>query len=429
MPPELTEEQKQEFIEAMRPEVTASIQAAMKKDVEKVTKLVNEIRTAQKDQEDGKLSKSEYEAKEKKLEDRIDEIETEAKRPNTAIEPTDDEPSGEKKAFEKWCRFGPNVLEAEERALLRPGEGKGKIDPAILKEFNIPEAKVLTISGDTGISYLAPPEYEKTIIKGVTEISPIRPLADVKPTSFDYSEIPKRTGQFAAVWVAEIGTKTETTGLKYGMERIPNHEMYALVKVSQRSLEDSVFNLEAELNSEFVEQFGKAEGTAFVTGDADGKPEGFVVNSDVDKSTVVFDVSDDGIILDGLIDLLYAPKTAYARAATIVANRQTIAYLRKAKDANNKYYWEPDWQQGTPGRFMGNPIVEVPDMANSGDGNYSMAYGNFKRGYVISDRISISIQRLVELYAESGQVGFIARKRVGGQVVLAEAIWVGVGQA
>lgn len=416
----------------------------LKKLLEEQKKIVEDIRKKVEDAEEGKFTKAEateYEEKATvrfdeiaeeiktltKINDRLDKIETKMKRPGLAVDGKE-ERTVESKAFDKWLRFGRQVLDDEEVKSLRTGTSGG-LDPAVLKAFDIPEEKVLTIGGDTGISYLAPGEYINTIIKGVTEISPIRALADVKPTSSDYSEIPKRTGQFAAVWVAEIGTKTETTGLTYGMERIPNHEMYALVKVSKRSLEDSAFNLEAELNGEFIEQFAKAEGSAFVTGNAVGKPEGILTNADVNKTTVIYDLSDAKILLDGLIDLLYAPKSAYASGASILARRATIALLRKAKDSNNKYYWEPDWQQGTPGRFMGNPIVEVPDVPACGDGAYSIIYADLKKGYVISDRVQIEIQRLVELYAESGQVGFIARKRVGGQVVLAEAIYAGVGQA
>ena len=397
--------------------------------VEEQKKIVDEIRQKQEDVEKGKFTKAEAEEFEtkantrfdelttkieemKKLSERIDDIETKMNRPGNS--PNDrDGGSVETKAFEKWLRFGEKALSPDDVKALKP-----------------PEQKVLTITGDTGISYLAPGEYVNQIIKGVTEISPMRSLADVKPTSNDYSEIPKRTGQFSATWVSEVGSKSETTGLTYGIERIPNHEMYALVKVSKRSLEDSAFNLEAELSAEFAEQFAKAEGAAFITGTSVGQPEGFTVNADVDSSTIVYDVSDVAILLNGLIALLYAPKTAYARNGTLVCNRSTIAAVRKAKDANNKYYWEPDFQAGTPGRFMGVPIVEVPDMpVLTTAGYFGMAFGDFRRAYVISDRVQIEVQRLVELYAESGQVGFIARKRVGGQVVLAEAIYIGKSQA
>lgn len=417
----------------------------IKKALEEQRKLVEEIRTKFEDVEKGKFTKAEADEFEKKantrfdeltdkineiqrLNDRLDELETKMKRPGNAPD-GGEEKSLEAKAFDKWLRFGTQVLTSEEAKTLRPGT-VGRIDPAVLRSFGVPEEKVMTIAGTSGIAYLTPGEYVNQIIKGVVEISPIRQLADIKPTNNNFSEIPKRTGTLSGGWTGEIETRTEDTGLTYGMETIPNHEMYALVKISQQSLEDSAFNLEAEITSECIETFAKLEGNGFVVGNAVKKPEGFTVNADVDKTTVVFDVSDDAIILSGVLDLLFAPKTAYARNGNLLANRTQIAYLRKYKDATSGlYYWQPDGQKGTPGVFNGIPIVEVPDMADPADGAYSMAFGDFKRGYVISDRIQISIQRLTELYATSGQVGFLARKRVGGQVVLAEAIYVGVGQA
>jgi len=401
----------------------------IKKAVEEQRTIVEGIRKKWESVEKGVFTKSEateYEEKANKrfdeltakideisaLTKRVEDIETKMGRPGGS--PDNKDENLKTKVFEKWLRFG--------RSGLTPDESKMLSQPS--------EQKVLTIGGSTGIAYLAPGEYVNKIIKGVTEISPMRSLADIRTTSNNFSEIPKRTGQFAALWTGEIGSKAETTGLTYGMETIPNHEMYALVKVSNHSLEDSAFNLEAELTSEFAEQFAKAEATAFVTGDSVSKPEGFTVNSSVNSATIVYDVSDAAIILNGLIDLIYAPKTAYAQNGTLVGNRSSIAYIRKAKDSNNKYYWEPDFQAGTPGRFMGVPIVEMPDMANlTTAGNYGLAFGDFRRAYVISDRIQISIQRLTELYAESGQVGFLARKRVGGQVVLAEAIYIGKSQS
>lgn len=421
----------------------------MPKTVEEIVEeqrgIVEQIRTKWEDYEKEKFTKSEaLEFEEKankqydhlteelkkieKIAERVDAIETRMKRPGGIQEPE----SGltpEKKAFEKWIRFGRGVLSAEDQKLLKV-QRVTPIDPEVLRRFDIPEEKVLTIAGETGIAYLAPGEYVNEIIKGVTEISPVRSLARVKPTSNNFVEIPRRTGQFAAAWTTEIGTKAETEGLEYGMEQIPNHEMYALVKISKHSLEDSAFNLESELTEEFSEQFGLAEGTAFITGNAVGKPEGVLENGDVDKSTVIYDQSDTKLLPDGLIDLIFAPKSAYTRNGTIGCRRATIALMRKMKSTTEPvYYWEPDLQKGSPGVFMGYPIVEMPDVPACADGAYSMIFGDWRRGYVISDRIQIEVQRLVELYAESNQVGFIARKRVGGQVVLAEALWAGVGQA
>lgn len=419
----------------------------IEKKVDEQMKLVTDIREKFEKAEEGKFTKAEAKEFEEKvnkkydeiqakidelmnaLKERIETVETKIKRPGNA--PDDkDEKSLEEKAFNKWLRFGGGVLTAEEQKSMR-ARREEPIKAELLRQFDIPEEKVLTIAGTSGITYLAPGTYENTIIKGVVEISPMRQLADIKPTSGNFSEIPKRTGTLSGGWTAETGTKVEDTGLTYGMETIPNHEMYALVKVSNHSLEDSAFNLEAEITAEIMETFGKLEGVGFVTGNAVTQPEGFTVNASVGASTVVFDVSDDKIALNGVLDLLFAPKTAYARNGTIVCNRTTIAYLRKYSDATSGlYYWQPDGQRGTPGIFNGYPIVEMPDMANLTTAGYKgMAFGDFKRGYVISDRMGISIQRLVELYAESNCVGFLARRRVGGQVVLPEAIYIGISQS
>ena len=371
-----------------------------------------ELKEAQ-DKIDVRLGEIDDKVKEiKATNDRIDQLETKLQQPGF-MQPDPSEKSPTHKAFENWLRKGERGITQEEQLLLRPTD-----------------VKSLAIEGGTGVAYLAPGEYVNEIIKGVVEISPIRSLADVRPTSNDYVEIPKRTAEFAATWVAEEGTRSETTGLTYGMERIPNHEMYALVKVSRRALEDSAFNLEAELTAEFAEQFAKAEGTAFVTGDAVGKPEGFTVNSSVSATTVVHDASDAAVLPDGIIGLQHVIKTAYGANARFLMNRSMISLCRQAKTTtSNIYLWQPDFREGTPGTLLGVPIVEVPDMADGADAAKCMAYGDFRRGYVISDRVQIEIQRLVELYAASGQVGFLARKRVGGQVVLPEAIAIGIGQA
>jgi flagellar basal body L-ring protein FlgH len=115
----------------------------------------------------------------------------------------------------------------------------------------------------------------------VTDISPARQLARIRTTGAKSILLPKRTGQFAAVWTAEQGTRSETTGLTYGMLEIPTHEMYALIDISEQNLEDSAFNLEGEITFEATEQFGVLEGSSFVTGTAVGQLEGFITNTDV----------------------------------------------------------------------------------------------------------------------------------------------------
>jgi len=282
------------------------------------------------------------------------------------------------------------------------------------------EYKALNVGTDTAGGYLAPVEYVREIIKGVTELSAVRSLVRVRQTSLKSLEIPKRTGQFAAVWVAEQGTRSETTGLTYGLEEIPCHEVYALVDISQQMLEDSAFDMEAEIRAEATEQFEVAEGAAVVSGATPGKPEGFMTNSDVGETN---SGAATAVAADGMLSLKHAIKTAYSRNATWVMNRTTIGSVRKLKaSGTGEYVWVPGIASGRPNTIDGDPYVELPDMPNEGAGLYPVAYGDFRRAYLMVDRISMQLLRDPYTQATSGNIRFIMRRRVGGQVVLAEAI-------
>lgn len=286
------------------------------------------------------------------------------------------------------------------------------------------EYKALSIANDNTGGYLAPNEYVREIIKGVTEVSPARMLARVRQTASKAVNIPKRTGQFAAQWVSEQGSRSETDGLRYGMWEIPTHELYALIDLSNQNLEDSAFDLESEISFEATEQFAVAEGTAFVSGDGVGKPEGFlsasgVTGSNSGSATTIADADGQA---NGLLDLKYGLKTAYARNATWALNRTTLGSVRKLKDADKGYIWQPGIGAGAPNTIDGDPYVEVPDMPNEGAGTTPIAYGDFSRGYTLVDRIAMEMLRDPYTQATSGNVRFIFRRRLGGQVILAEAI-------
>lgn len=286
------------------------------------------------------------------------------------------------------------------------------------------EYKALSVGNDTTGGYLAPMELVREIIKGVTDISPARKLARVRSTSAKAIMIPKRTGQFAAQWVAEQGTKSETDGLRYGMWEIPTHELYALIDISNQNLEDSAWNMASEINSEAVEQFEVAEGAAFVSGNGVGKPLGFMDSSaglGENNSGSAATIADSDGQANGLLSLKYALKTAYARNATWALNRTTLGSVRKLKDAEKNYIWMPGLG-GQPNTIDGDAYVEVPDMPSEGAGLYPIAYGDFKRAYTLVDRISMEMLRDPYTQATSGNVRFIFRRRLGGQVVLAEAL-------
>jgi HK97 family phage major capsid protein len=286
-------------------------------------------------------------------------------------------------------------------------------------EDAIAEYKSLNISNDTAGGYLAPLEYVREIIKGVTEMSPVRALVRVRTTAAKSIQIPKRTGQFAAQWVAEQGNRTETTGLAYGLEEMPLHELYALVDISNQMLEDSAFDIEAELRMEAEEQFAVAEGAAVISGNGVGKPQGVLVNGSVGET-----VSGDAnlVTADGLINLFHAIKTAYSRNAAFGLNRTTLGAVRKLKDTANQYLWSPGLASGIPNTILGAPYVEMPDMPNVAANAYPVVFGDWRRGYTLVDRISMEFLRDPYTQATSGNVRFIFRRRLGGQVVIPEAL-------
>jgi len=339
-----------------------------------------------------KLSTAEANAED--IKSQIEKLETVVKRPNAGFETkqVDDYMN----AFDKYCRKGVESL-----------------DPV--------EKKALTVSNDSTGGYLAPPEYVREIIKDITEISPIRSIARVRSTGQRSIQVPKRTGQFSAEWVAESGTRSETTGYTVGLEELPAHEHYALVDISEQDLEDSVFDLEAEMQSEFAEQFAKAEGTAFVSGNAVGKPEGFMTNSSVSE---IDSGSNTAITADNLITLMHNIKSEYGRNGTFVFNRSTLSAIRKLKDTAGQYVFQAGMtlQGGMVNTILGQPYVEATDMASIAQNAYPVAFGDFSKGYMIVDRVALAVLRDPFTQATTGNVRYIARRRVGGQVVLPEAI-------
>ena len=334
------------------------------------------------------------EANAENIKSQIEKLETVVKRPNSGFDTKQvDEYMG---AFDTYCRKGLEGLDAMER-------------------------KALTVSNDSTGGYLAPPEYVRELLKTVTEISPIRSIARIRSTGARSIQVPKRTGQFAAQWVSESGTRSETTGWNVGLEEIPAHEQYALVDISEQDLEDSVFNLEAEMQSEFSEQFAKAEGSAFVSGDMVGKPEGFMTNSNVSS---VNSGDADEITADGLISLVHNIKSAYSSNGTFVFNRTTLAKIRKLKDTAGQYVFQAGMslQGGVTNTILGHSYVEATDMPSEGTNTFPVAFGDFRRGYMIVDRVNLAVLRDPFTQATTGNVRYIARRRVGGQVIQAEAI-------
>lgn len=367
--------------------------------IEEQKKIISDYQAKNEELMKGKIGKPDLDEYERKFNDRLDEInravaELKAPRP----EMRDNDPKSETKAFFSGLR----------KSLLgRP-----------LDEL---EKKAMTVGDATTGGYLAPAEFVNELIRFDVLYSPIRSVAKVRTTSRRSIQIPKKTASASAAWVSEIGTRSETTNPKVGMENVPTHEMYALAKVSRQDLEDVEFDLQAFLAEEFGERFGVLEGTAFITGDAVNKPEGILTNSSVGGFT---GATTSGVILaDDLVSVYYSLAERYAGQATWLWKRSsTLAISLLKNTVTGDYLWKPGLQnQGTP-NVLGRPYIECPDMPSEGKSAKAVAFGDFRAGYLIVDRLATEI--LVDPYSSKslGMIEVSARKRVGGQVVLPEAI-------
>lgn len=283
------------------------------------------------------------------------------------------------------------------------------------------ELKALTVGTAATAGNLAPAEYVEELVKVITEISPVRSVARIRQTSNKEIEVPSKTATFAAAWTAETGSRTETTGYTTSLNTIPTHELYALVDISSALLEDSVFDLEAEMNTEFAEQFAKAEGAAFISGNGTNKPTGIADGSTVSTTAAAAAAA---IATDDLMNLVHDLKSEYARSASFMMNRSTLGEIRKLKDTAGQYIFQTGFsgQSGLPNTILGHPYVEAPDVADIAASAKSVIFGDYRRGYMIVDRVALSVLRDPYSQASSGNVRYIARRRVGGEVVLAEAM-------
>ena len=341
---------------------------------------------------------------------RLDSIETEVKRaqrPGPSDSPKATVDAAERKAaFMEYARYGDNTTPERKALMVKDTDRPGSV-------------KTMTVGNQATGGFLAPVEYVREIVKGITEFSPVRQLARIRTTSAKAVQIPKRTGVTAATWIGEITTQTEATNPTYGLMELATHELTGFLDVSNEDLEDSAFDLEAELAGEMAEAFGTAEGLAFISGTGVVKPEGLLTNADVGETN---SGHASLVTADGLLDLVYALKDAYARNAQWLMRRATIKLIRQLKDGQNQYLWAPGLAGDQPSMLLGRPIYESLDMPAVSAGTYPIIYGDIRRAYLVLDRLAVSLLRDPYIKAANGTVRFYWRKRVGGQVVLAEAI-------
>lgn len=276
---------------------------------------------------------------------------------------------------------------------------------------------VMSEGVDADGGYLVPVEFERQIITGLEEANIIRTLAKTISTSAE-RKIPVAATHSTAQWTAENGAYTESNPT-FDQKTIDAFKLTDLVKVSIELLQDSMFDLETYIAGEFARAFGVAEEEAFCVGTGTGQPTGiFTANGGTVGVTAG---SASAITVDNLIDLIYALKSPYRRNAAFLMKDVTVSALRKLKDSNGAYLWQPSVQAGQPDRLLGYPIYTSPYVPAVAASALPIAFGDFSN-YWIADRMGRTVQRLNELYAGNGQVGFIATERLDGRVILSEGI-------
>ena len=273
----------------------------------------------------------------------------------------------------------------------------------------------LSIGTDSEGGYLVPDEYEKKLVEALEDEVFFRSLANVIKTSSGDRKIPIVTGKGEAAWIDEGGQFPESDD-SFGQTSIGAYKLATIIKVSDELLNDPVFNIENYISKEFARRIGTKEEEAFFVGDSKGKPEGLLgsANLGVTATTV-------NITFDDVMDLFYSLRAPYRKKATWLLNDSTVKAIRKLKDGNGNYIWQPSVRDGEPDRILNRPYrtsIYIPELAA---GNRVMAFGDYSY-YWIADRQGRSFKRLNELYATTGQVGFLACERVDGKLILSEAV-------
>ena len=316
---------------------------------------------------------------------------------------TEDEVRAEK-AFEKFIRHGY-------------GE-KGRAF------FNDEEIRSLSQASDASGGFLVPPQWESDLIVSAYDQAEIRPLCNRNSTSRDMVYMPAISKPVVA-W-GNVNLEVTAQELSAGGQRLQIFGLRALILIHNDTLEDEDANIWQELADLGAQAVAEAEDDAFAVGAGFESPKGIVSDTRVQANYVASGVAaglTDGTHngVDALISLFYTPKKTYRRNGTFAMNSTSESVVRQFKDSQGQYLWQPPVQAGVPATLLGRPVINPEGMPDIAANTFPIVFGDFQRGYRIRDRRGVTVQRLVERYAEFLQTGFLLTRRTGGQVTLPEA--------
>ncbi|EBW1603903.1 phage major capsid protein, partial [Salmonella enterica subsp. enterica serovar Kottbus] len=285
-------------------------------------------------------------------------------------------------------------------------------------------AAALTKSTDGEGGYLAPVEWDRTITDRLKIISEMRKHSRVISISTAGFKKLFTDGSFGSGWVGETAARPQTTTPTFGALEWSVGEIYANPAASQQMLDDAAIDLEQWIKDEVEAEFAKQEGIAFLSGNGTNKPHGILTYVTGEANAArhpygAIEALNSGAAAaftsDGIIDLMYALPAAFASNAKFYTNRTSLAGIRKLKDGQGNYLWQPSYVAGQPQTINGSPVVDLPGMPAAAAGAIAALYGDMEKTYLIVDRVGISVLR--DPYTNKPFVHFYTTKRVGGGVV------------
>ncbi len=278
-------------------------------------------------------------------------------------------------------------------------------------------SNVLEEGNDANGGYLVPDEWDRRLIDVLTEENIFRGLATRITTSGEH-KINIAGTKPAASWIEEGGALVFSDAT-FAQKTLDAHKLHVAIKVTEELLYDNAFNLESYIINQFGKAIGNAEEDAFLNGDGTGKPAG--IFDTVKGGTFAVELANTGIKTDDVLTLIYALKRPYRKNAAFIMNDSTLAAIRKLKDGNGAYIWQPSYQAGEPDRLCGYAVHTSAYCPELEAGKAAIAFGDYSY-YNTVDRGPRSLQQLRELFAGNGMIGYVMKERVDGLLVLPEAV-------
>lgn len=343
-----------------------------------------------------------------KLADEIKAVQAKANRPGAGADGLSPEEAEHKAAYSAW---------------MRKGVGESELASIEQKAFRT------TVNADGG--FAVPKVIDQAIVKRLVDISPMRAISEViQIGTSDFNRLAD-IGGTSSGWVGETAARPETNTPTLANIKPTMGELYANPSATQVMLDDVQFDAEAWLAASVAEEFARAEGAAFISGTGTNQPTGFltgtpVATTDATRAWGVLQFTASGgaaampTSADTFITMVHQLKAGYRNGAHWLCNKTLLATLRSYKDTTNQYLWQPTVAAGQPSTFMGYDVVEAEDMPNVAANAFPLAFGNFRVGYLIVDRVGVRTLR--DPYSNKPYIMFYTTKRVGGIVQNSEAI-------